>query len=430
MVVELEVGAQRVVVNAKPTSLSVMVDAADVFTFDPAGRLWSALMGGCFFRRGLDNRVFEKRRVAPKRLGYAHRGLSAAEGRGVVECVRDRIQSIHAAVARGEASVRAPRGQAEQALCEAAEVLKRILGHDYETLAADGQRFQALYQLIGILPPDQYLALVLQATEGCHYNRCTFCTFYHGRRFRVKTPGEFHRHVRAVREYFGEALAMRRSVFLGDANALIIPQPRLLELLRIVHEELLVAPAAATPATAAGNGAWPPQARHVDGIYSFLDLFSGRKKTWQDFAALCVGGLRRVYIGLETGDDELLRFLNKPATSAEAREVVLSLKRAGLHVGMIVLLGAGGERFAARHVERTVETLNALPLDADDLLYFSPLVEQAGWDYGRLTAAADIRPLTEDQIWAQMEAMVAGLRCAAAAHPPTIAPYDIREFVY
>ena len=102
---------------------------------------------------------------------------------------------------------------------------------DWASLEADRARFQQIYTPVGILPPDQYLALVLQATHGCSHNACTFCTFYQDIPFRIKTPEQFRQHVAAVLDFFGPALAMRRSIFLADANALVAPMGRLRELL-------------------------------------------------------------------------------------------------------------------------------------------------------------------------------------------------------
>ena len=107
---------------------------------------------------------------------------------------------------------------------------------DGAALDKDRQRFEEIYTPIGILPPDQYLALVLQATHGCSHNACTFCTFYRGIDFSIKSPDAFRSHVAAVIDFFGPALSMRRSIFLADANALVISMPRLVALLDVLSE--------------------------------------------------------------------------------------------------------------------------------------------------------------------------------------------------
>ena len=70
----------------------------------------------------------------------------------------------------------------------ALDALARITAWSPSRLAEDAARFRQIYKPVSILPPDQYLSIVLQATEGCSYNRCTFCTFYRDRPFRIKSP--------------------------------------------------------------------------------------------------------------------------------------------------------------------------------------------------------------------------------------------------
>ncbi|MCA9523923.1 MAG: hypothetical protein KC609_23300, partial [Myxococcales bacterium] len=106
--------------------------------------------------------------------------------------------------------------------------LASMLEPDELRLAAEAQRYRGLYRGLGILPPDAYLAAVVQLVEGCPYNRCTFCTFYRHRRYRIRRIDELERHARAVKAFLGRALEMRRSVFLADADALSAPDAVLL----------------------------------------------------------------------------------------------------------------------------------------------------------------------------------------------------------
>jgi radical SAM superfamily enzyme YgiQ (UPF0313 family) len=263
---------------------------------------------------------------------------------------------------------------------------------------------------VGILPPDQYMAVVLQATEGCSFNTCTFCNFYRDRPFRIKSPGEFRLHAEAVRDFLGLGLSLRRTIFLGDANALVTPMPRLLPLLEAVHQVYDV--------------------ERLGGMYAFLDGFSGEKKTPGDFRRLAEGGMRRVYVGLESGSPALLRFLKKPGAPEDALRAVQAMKAGGLAVGVIVLLGAGGHTYAKEHVRETVRTINAMQLDADDLIYFSELVESEGLPYVQAAYQAGLQPLSQQERLAQGEEIEAGLKFSQQGGTPHISRYDIREFVY
>jgi radical SAM superfamily enzyme YgiQ (UPF0313 family) len=139
-------------------------------------------------------------------------------------------------------------------------------------------------------------------------------------------------------------------------------------------------------------------------------------------------GLRRVYIGLESGHDPLLAFVRKPGTGADATETVRTIKSAGVHVGVIVMTGLGGRQFAEGHERDTVAVINAMGLGEGDLLYFSDLVEVPTTSYPALAADAQLGPLTGQERTAQRDRIRAGLRFAAA--PPQFATYDIREFTY
>ena len=291
---------------------------------------------------------------------------------------------------------------------EAVRRLRAIVAMDAAALRDDAARFLAASGPVGILPPDQYLALVVRVTEGCSWNACTFCRLYRDVPFRWKRPDELLAHLDALCAYFGSSIALRRSVFLGDANALCLAHERLLPLVEAVAARFPGAP-----------------------LYSFLDAWTGQRKTpseWRDYAGL---GLKRVYVGLETGDPGLLAWLEKPGSPQDAVDLVGALHEAGIAAGVIVLLGAGGERFAAAHAARTAEALTAMRLGSDDLVYFSEYVDDPGLAYGRRAAGAeDLRPLPPDRCADQRRAIVDGIGRAPGARPPRHATYDIREFVY
>jgi radical SAM superfamily enzyme YgiQ (UPF0313 family) len=301
--------------------------------------------------------------------------------------------------------------QADPHLGELRARAKDILGWNPEALEADGVRFRSVYLPVPILPPDQYQALVIQLTEGCSYNQCTFCRFYRDRPFRVKSPEELRAHIRGIREFFGEGLRLRKSVFLADANAMILPRSRLDVAFAILREEL------------------PRGCDALQGVYSFIDAFSGVPSASAHLGELADQGLRRVTLGLESGCDELLRFLNKPGTAAESLELVRRLKAAGIHVGVIVMLGIGGDRYADRHVADTLATVNSMGLESRDLLYLSPLAADPDSPYRQREHEAGIRPLTEAEIDWQLQTLRAGLRLEPGKRPK-VAVYDIRDFIY
>lgn len=379
-------------------STVLSVDDTLVSSWDLLGRPYALVRETGTYRRGLDGRLLWKceATAASPRL---RRRLEAAQGEPILEAARLEAKAALAVLGRREA-----RGDRTEAIRR----LQAITAMDAAALRDDATRFLAASGPVGILPPDQYLSLVVRVTEGCSWNACTFCRLYRDIPFRWKRSRELLTHLTALREYFGPSLALRRKVFLGDANALCLAHERLLPLVEAVARELKGAP-----------------------LFSFLDAWTGQGKTaaeWRDYRAL---GLKRVYVGLETGDPALLAWLGKPGTPQDAVDLVAALHEAGIGTGAIVLLGAGGERFAEAHARRTAEVLSAMRLGPRDLVYFSEYVDDPELAYGRHTAGApDLQPLPSVRNAELRQEILASLRPADPARPPRTATYDIREFVY
>jgi hypothetical protein len=398
--------------SLKNTSVSLAVGPGYVVAWDLGGRIYSVFKGGHTFRRGLSGRVLHKWRDAeasPEAAGpYDERQRVV-----LPEAESDRLLDESAALAgRALQAIGANRrawrdaagGTPGMDLTDALAVCARF---DATAARADAARFARVYSPIGILPPDQYLSVVVQATSGCSFGTCTFCDLYHAA-YEVKTPAQFSRHLADVRDYLGASLALRgQSVFLGAANALAVPMPRLIELLGVLRDAFADAPRA---------------------VHAFVDGFTGARKDAASYRQLAVLGLARVYIGLESGHDPLLAFVRKPGTSAQAVETVRAIKAAGVSAGVIVMIGLGGHRFAAGHIADTAAALNAMGLGRGDLIYFSDLVEVAGTAYPEIASATDLRPLSLGNRIAQLRALRSAL--AFPGEPPKFARYDIREFVY
>jgi hypothetical protein len=390
------------IISLKPHSIAVSIDGTRVVSWDRGGRLYSVFDDGVTWRRGLNGQVLEKQRVGGER---ARTLLVGDQADGVVDSAaataRTTLEAMTGAAWRWTSPADSVVVQEVRALLALASRF------DAAAARADAGRFALVFGHVGILPPDQYLSLVVQATEGCAFNTCTFCDLYQDG-YRVKTPEEFRQHVGGVLSYLGASASLRsRGIFLGAANALAVPMARLLPIFETLLEEL-------------------DAARR--GVCAFVDGFTGARKTVNEYRLLGHLGLRRVYVGLESGHDPLLAFVRKPGAAADATETVRAIKAAGVHAGVIVMIGLGGDRFAGGHERDTVATLNAMDLGEGDLLYFSDLVEVPSTSYPMMASGAGFRPLSHDERRAQEARIRSGLRFTST--PPQLATYDIREFAY
>ncbi|MHB8972096.1 MAG: radical SAM protein [Pirellulaceae bacterium] len=417
--VPLDGSPEPVLVGLKPTGLDVYfhIPAEQILHFDLSGRLLRVARPNVQWRRGLSGRMLELRRRSPARGGgLDRRELSGAEIDG---WIRDA-----AACMRQVADACPPASAADVAL---REVLAAATAFDARAARADVARFQTLYHDIPILPPDQYSSLVLAATEGCQYNRCTFCGFYRDTQFRAKSVEAFQAHLQAALAFHGRGLTLRRGIFLGQADALCGPRSWREEILRIVNHACELPP---PDSARCAPRWWQGSPTRFTGIASFLDVFAGIRMSGEEFAAMRRLNLRQIYIGLESGSDPLLRWLRKPATAEHMLHTVRAAKTGGVHVGVIVLVGAGGERFFDEHVQQTVHLIRAMDLEPGDYVYLSPLVAAHGAEYAQIAAADHVVPLSPARLIAQEQLIRQGLHAATGRRGPYLAHYEVENFVY
>jgi radical SAM superfamily enzyme YgiQ (UPF0313 family) len=365
---------------------------AEVLSLDLEGRPRTWFRHGDTFKRSLASAVFGRRTIAGVRRRWRADDAAAVS-------LFERAHEVASAAYAAASELGGPRAG------ELTARLERALAWTPARLHEERERFLAAYAPISILPPDQYGAVVLQATFGCSWNRCTFCSFYQDRAFEVRTADAFAAHVAAVGDLLGRDADARRSVFLADGNALVLANARL------------------RPILTAARDAFPGRP-----LAGFVDVFGGERKPPADWAELRDLGLRRVAVGVETGHDPLLAYLNKPGGADAAAEFVTTLKAGGLSVAIILMAGVGGRAFAPGHERDTARLLERLPLTAGDIVYLSPFVVQPGSPYEARAAAEGLAPLDEGERTAQL----ASLRAAARRAAPLarVALYPIDEFVY
>ncbi len=185
-----------------------------------------------------------------------------------------------------------------------------------------------------IRPPSEAESYILQITYGCAHNGCTFCGTYLDKPFQLRPLDEVLEDVALAQQRMPDT----RRVFLADGNALIASTKRLVTIL---------------DALAAGF----PLLRRVSIYANARDLL---EKSDADLALLHEKKLEIVYLGLESGSDEVLRRIHKGATAAQMVEAVQKASRAGLRVSVIGLLGIGGDELSADHAEQTGRAVSAM----------------------------------------------------------------------
>ena len=190
------------------------------------------------------------------------------------------------------------------------------------------------YQGMVIRPPSEADSYILQVTYGCSHNRCTFCGTYLDKPFRPRPVAEVLEDIALARAHLPDT----RRVFLADGNALVLDTERLAAILDALHAAF-------------------PRLRRV-GIYANARDVPGKSDA--ELAALQRRKLEIVYLGLESGSDEVLRRTRKGITAAEMVEAVHKLKRAGVRTSVIAILGLGGTELSAEHAAETGQAVSRM----------------------------------------------------------------------
>ncbi len=411
----------RHAVGERPGVLRIEAEGDLALHFDPAGRLIGVQENGISYRRTLDHRLLVSRIL---REGGRRRGWEAleppADPLAFSSRAHERAQGLLDALESG-AEIQLLSGSVDDPEAWLRQRLEAPASWTRARLEEDLAQLRDLYLPIPILPPDHYASLILQLTEGCAWNRCGFCDFYRRIPYRERGLEEFLQHVDGVLQNLGGTLSRLHRVFLGQANALLVENEKLIPMLEGVAERIpLLSPQL------------DPQQRRrfkrehsiwIDGFYSFIDGFH-RQKSAEEYRALAQTGVRRVYLGLESGSPEVLRLLDKPPTVDAAVELVHALHAAGIQVGVILLIGAGGTAHSERHLSETLQTLRQMELKKGDQVYLSRLVVHEGGSYEERAQAEGIQALDRSTQDAQLEAFRVGIR-RGARQPIAVAPYEI-----
>ena len=184
-------------------------------------------------------------------------------------------------------------------------------------------------------PPSEAESLILPVTDGCSWNKCTFCEMYTApqKRFRVREDNEIVDSIRQTADMYGKNI---RRVFLADGDALVLPTRKLLLILEAIRTHM--------PA--------------VHRISSYCLPRNLRKKEQSQIDELAAAGLTMVYVGAESGDNQVLAAVNKGETFDTTREALDKLGTAGITRSVMILNGLGGKVWSEQHAVNSAKLAN------------------------------------------------------------------------
>jgi len=231
-------------------------------------------------------------------------------------------------------------------------------------------------------PPSEAESLILPVTDGCSWNQCTFCEMYTApqKKFRAREEDEVLDSIRLTGQRYGDQV---RRVFLADGDALVLPTRRLLSILDAIRTHL-------------------PAVRRISSYCLPRNL---RKKSQQEIDELAAAGLKMVYVGAESGDDQVLAAVNKGESFETTRESLDKLGQAGITRSVMILNGLGGKALSAQHADNSARLINATQPE-----YLATLVVSFPQGEQRLRAGfSGWEPLSQHELFVETERLLSAL---------------------
>lgn len=191
-------------------------------------------------------------------------------------------------------------------------------------------------------PPSEAYSLIVQVTIGCSQNRCIFCNMFKEKRFRIRKVEEVLEDLKEARERYQYV----EKIFLADGDALVCKMNDLERILNFIQENF-------------------KECRQVTLYGSPRSILMKKQEELKKLKEL---GISMIYMGLESGNDEVLAYMKKDVTSQEMIEAANKVKNANIRLSVTVISGLGGIRLWREHAKDTGLVLSQMKPDYVGLL--------------------------------------------------------------
>ncbi len=228
-------------------------------------------------------------------------------------------------------------------------------------------------------PPSEWKSLILQVTNGCSWNQCTFCEMYtsDAKKFKPKKLEQIEQELQQIAQ---SGLPVPR-VFLADGDAMMLPFRQLQSILLLIHQYL-------------------PQVTRVSSYCLPRNLHN---KTVEQLSQLKKLGLTLLYVGCESGDDQVLSLINKGETFDSSFVALNKIKQAQIKSSVMILNGLGGPKYSRQHAINSAKLMSVTqPEYLSTLVVSFPLGEQRFAQ----NFNGDFRQLSQTELFAEMHLLL------------------------
>lgn len=195
-------------------------------------------------------------------------------------------------------------------------------------------------------PPSEARSLIVQATIGCSWNKCTFCGMYKMKKFRVREIDEIKEDFRIAKDFYGNC----ERIFLADGNALTMETDLLLEIANYANSLF-----------------------RLERISCYANPMDILEKSKNELIEIRKSGIKLLYVGIESGDDEILNRIRKGASSEEIYNACQKAHECGFDLSVTVLTGIGGRERMKENAVNTARLLNKIQPKYTGVLTYIPV---------------------------------------------------------
>ena len=183
-------------------------------------------------------------------------------------------------------------------------------------------------------PPSEANSVIFQVTLGCSFNKCSFCNMYRTKEYSERPWEQIKSEIDVVSKSFPQT----ERIFLADGDAINLHTEKLIQILDYIKEKF-------------------PNLQRISCYAMPKNLL---QKSPEELTQLNNRGLDMLYIGIETGNDILLKKITKGATSKSIIDACDRAKRSGFIISCMIILGIGGKKYSVDHIMETARVVSAV----------------------------------------------------------------------
>ena len=230
-------------------------------------------------------------------------------------------------------------------------------------------------------PPSEARSMIFQVTLGCSFNECSFCDMYRSKEYGERPWGQVKSEIDAM----ARAFPATRRVFLADGDALNLDSENMVRILRHLRSSFA----------------------RLERVSCYAMPMNLLKKTPGELARIREAGLDMLYVGVESGADEVLRKVTKGALAATIVRACAKARGAGYALSCMVILGLGGKKYSGQHVRGTAEVLSAVKPDYVGALTL--YMENGTKDEFLQKYGGQFERISDEEAVGELEGLVAGI---------------------